>query len=82
MSEFEDTESKICPRCRAEIRPVPIVYGLPDSKLMVDAEAGRIRLGGCIVGAESPDYACPECEAPLPFVNPDRLTGLATVSFG
>lgn len=63
---------RTCPRCKAEIEPVPIVYGYPTSELWDEALTGRVQLGGCMVGDESPDYACPACEAPLPWVNPRR----------
>ena len=32
------------------------------------ADRGEIRLGGCIVGPESPDYECLGCDAALPWV--------------
>ncbi len=62
-------DEKLCPRCRKSVKPVPIVYGYPSDELFADAEAGKVRLGGCVVDAESPDYACPECDALLPYVN-------------
>lgn len=65
-------ESRTCPRCGVEIEPVPIVYGLPTREAWLEAQSGRIRLGGCVIGDESPDYACPACDALLPWVNPDR----------
>ena len=66
-------ELRPCPRCHAQIQPVPIVYGLPTREAWLEAQSGRIRLGGCVIGDESPDYACPECDALLPWVNPERL---------
>lgn len=82
MNELRDEGMRACPRCRAEIVPVPIVYGYPSMEMVDDAEAGKLRLGGCIVGPESPDYACPECDAVLPWVNPDPRTGIASITFG
>jgi rubrerythrin len=82
MNESTDTETKVCPRCRAEIVPVPIVYGYPSPELFLEADAGKVKLGGCIVGDESPDFACPACDAPLPFVNPAPRMGIATVRLG
>ena len=66
-------ELRSCPRCHADIEPVPMVYGLPTRETWLEAQSGRIRLGGCVIGDESPDYACPECDALLPWVNPERL---------
>ena len=31
-------------------------------------ERGEIRLGGCLIGRESPDYECQGCGAALPWV--------------
>ncbi len=63
----------VCPRCRAEIEPLPIVYGYPTHATFLEAEAGRVSLGGCMVGPESPEFECPECEATIPL--PARLSG-------
>lgn len=52
--------------------PVPIIYGFPTAALFEEAQAGRVKLGGCMIEAESPDYACPRCDALLPWVDPDR----------
>ena len=61
-----------CPRCDAEVEPVPILYGYPTPEAMQEADAGRIRLGGCMVGAESPEFVCPACDAALPFASEPR----------
>lgn len=59
-----------CPAC-GSLDAVRIVYGLPDHELGLAAERGEVALGGCIIGAESPDYECRGCHAPLPWVAPD-----------
>jgi hypothetical protein len=69
MNESAEEETRVCPRCKAEIRPVPIVYGYPSPELEFEAMAGKVRLGGCLIGGERPDYSCPECYAALPWVN-------------
>ena len=66
-------DEKICPRCGESVKPVPIVYGLPGVDLWEQAQRGDVRLGGCVIGDESPDYACPNCDAPLPYVDEARL---------
>ncbi len=73
MAKASAVGERVCRRCRATIRPVPIVYGMPGAELWAEAEAGRVRLGGCVVEPESPDFACPACDAPLPWVDPARL---------
>ena len=61
-----------CPRCHADIEPLPILYGYPTPEAFAEAEAGRIRLGGCMVGEESPEFECPACGAALPFSSEPR----------
>jgi hypothetical protein len=61
-----------CPRCRAEIQPVPIVYGYPTPEAFAEADAGHIRLGGCMIGDESPEFECPACGGALPFASKPR----------
>jgi hypothetical protein len=51
---------------------VPIVYGYPTSELFEVAERGEVRLGGCVIGNESPDYECRDCRALLPWVAADE----------
>ncbi len=58
----------ICPRCASVIDPVPVVYGYPTRETFAEAEAGRVRLGGCLIEPEAPDYRCPICDAALPMV--------------
>jgi hypothetical protein len=47
---------RTCPECGAEA--VPIVYGLPGPELWDQEDAGRVVLGGCVLEAENPDWAC------------------------
>lgn len=51
-----------CPQC-ASTAVVPIVYGMPLEDDVVQAQAGRIVLGGCIVGLRQPDptHFCTTC---------------------
>ncbi len=58
-----------CPRCDTEIEPLPILYGYPTPEAFLDYEAGRLALGGCMIGPESPEFECPRCGAPLPFAS-------------
>lgn len=63
---------RVCPRCGETIQPVPILYGFPTYEAFEASERGEIRLGGCIVGDEDPEFACPACDALLPWVSPER----------
>lgn len=49
-----------CPRCGSE-DIVPIVYGYPGPELVKESEAGKVRLGGCIVSEDNPTHACKRC---------------------
>ncbi|MBN2891346.1 MAG: hypothetical protein JXL97_05730 [Bacteroidales bacterium] len=37
---------------------IPIVYGLPSPKLMKQAERGKVKLGGCMVYNDNPQWYC------------------------
>ena len=37
------------------------MYGLPTHEAFVDAEEGKIVLGGCVISNESPRWHCPNC---------------------
>jgi hypothetical protein len=56
-----------CPACGSR-DALTIEYGYPSVEMGQAAERGEIVLGGCLVGAESPDYECRDCHAPLPWV--------------
>lgn len=62
---------------------MPIVYGYPSLEMFESAERGEIRLGGCVIGDESPELECPECRAPLPWGTKggQRVDGLASIRF-
>ena len=70
MSKAQPAE-RICPECRKSVVPVPIAYGYPSPELFEDADAGRVRLGGCVITGDDPQWACPACEAPL-FADKDH----------
>jgi hypothetical protein len=55
-----ETTTTICPRCGSR-DVLPIVYGLPGPELTEESIAGRVALGGCLVGPESPDRMCQNC---------------------
>ena len=51
-----------CPRCESP-EVIRIIYGLPadrEEAMKADRE-GKIKLGGCIVGEESPNFTCKSC---------------------
>ena len=58
-----------CPSC-GSTDAVPVAYGYPSWEMSEAEIRGEVVLGGCMVGPESPDYECRECQAPLPWVRP------------
>lgn len=47
-----------CPICEKSDMVIPIIYGLPGSKLIRQADRGKVRLGGCILTACDPNSYC------------------------
>lgn len=52
---------KQCPKCGSK-NSIKIVYGYPSHELFLEAEAGKVKLGGCFVSIGDPDYCCKDCE--------------------
>lgn len=50
-----------CPYCGAG-QIIPIVYGLPNNDLRLEAEKGLIYLGGCCVDESNPEWYCKLCK--------------------
>ncbi len=49
-----------CPKC-GSCNSVKIVYGMPSFKLFQEAEAGKVKLGGCCIIEGGPEYHCKDC---------------------
>ena len=49
-----------CPKCKSK-KVIPIVYGFPSAKMFKLSEEGKIKLGGCIVISNNPNYFCKGC---------------------
>ncbi|MGI6172492.1 MAG: hypothetical protein ACOYI8_01180 [Christensenellales bacterium] len=50
-----------CPQCGSE-NVIEIVYGYPTEEALERAEAGELRLGGCVIGYCDPNRYCKNCE--------------------
>jgi len=50
-----------CPKCGSS-NTVKILYGYPTEEAFLLAEEGKIKLGGCCVFSENPEYYCKDCE--------------------
>ena len=53
---------KICPNCKSTKKVIPIVYGMPGWELGKQAEKGKIKLGGCCIGENDPEWFCKVCK--------------------
>lgn len=51
---------KQCPNCGSK-NAMTILYGKPISEAFEMAEAGKIKLGGCSISMENPEYCCKDC---------------------
>ena len=52
---------KRCPRCHSD-EVIPVAYGVPTPKLVEEAMAGRVALGGRVAWPEAPDWRCVVCD--------------------
>ena len=59
-SELNDDAVIRCPQCGSE-DVIGIVYGYPTEETLERAEAGQVRLGGCVVGYCDPNRYCKNC---------------------
>ena len=55
-----DKKYKQCPKCGSK-NSGEIIYGMPSYELFQEAEAGKVKLGGCCIGENDPDYFCKDC---------------------
>ena len=51
------------------VKPIPVIYGMPDPDLLSESEPRRIRLGGCDPTVQDDRVGdCPKCGgAPIPL---------------
>jgi hypothetical protein len=51
----------MCPNCGRNNDVIRIAYGLAGPKMLARAQAGEIKLGGCMVSPDSPKWHCKKC---------------------
>lgn len=49
-----------CPNCDST-SVIPVMYGLPDKKLMKMHENGKIHHHGCVLSENMPEWHCKAC---------------------
>ena len=56
------TQSKenvaVCPKCNKDDKVIPISYGLPTEQAYTLKEQGKLKLGGCCLSNDSPNWYC------------------------
>ena len=53
---------KTCPKCSSKENIVPIRYGMPGPEMQQDFYEGKIKLGGCSIVENAPEWYCNKCE--------------------
>jgi hypothetical protein len=53
-----------CPKCGSS-KAVKIIYGEPSYEDSLEAEAGKIILGGCEITGNDPCWGCTDCKAKI-----------------
>ncbi|MBB3048916.1 hypothetical protein FHR99_003190 [Litorivivens lipolytica] len=72
-NNYPPTCEEDCPNCHGK-NIAYISYGLPNMDLARPLiEAGRISLGGCIVGPNSKEWHCNDCGAEWGAIDHDAL---------
>lgn len=54
------SQKTICPKCGSGT-VLPIIYGYPDGEAVEAELKAEIKLGGCVIEEDNPDYHCSEC---------------------
>lgn len=52
---------KKCPCCGSK-NSIRIVYGYPSHELFLEAQSGKVKLGGCCIVEGKPEYFCKDCK--------------------
>ena len=55
-------DGKKCPKCHDEGLIVEIAYGYPGIEMIEKYEKGEIKLGGCSISEDNPDWHCNKCD--------------------
>jgi len=58
----EHRDGKICPKCHNRDSIIKIEYGYPGEEMREKHDKGEIRLGGCTIEEDNPDYHCNKCD--------------------
>jgi len=51
-----------CPKCKSNKNTIPILYGLPTGEGFDKADRGELKIGGCVVREDNPEWHCKRCK--------------------
>jgi hypothetical protein len=54
-------QKQVCPVCQSR-DVVPILYGMPTLRAHKEASEGKVKLGGCIMNIDNPQFHCKNCQ--------------------
>jgi len=57
---MNEEKPEACPRCHSS-NVIPILYGMPTSEAGEESDKGLIKLGGCDVSDDDPQWYCKDC---------------------
>ena len=60
MKKYRD--GKKCPECLDQESIVKIEYGYPGEEMRKKHDKGEIKLGGCTIDEDNPEYHCNKCD--------------------
>jgi len=52
---------KQCPECGSPNDIIQIIYGMAISEMFEEEIAGKIKLGGCVITGDDPNWYCKKC---------------------
>ncbi len=64
MEYYSEEKPINCPSCGSP-KVVRILYGMPSSKGFIEAKAGNLILGGCVVSGNGPAWGCIDCKTKI-----------------
>ena len=56
------SQNKKCSKCSSKENVVPIRYGMPGPEMWKESDMGEIKLGGCGMIENAPEWYCNKCE--------------------
>ena len=59
---MKQTSLKKCTKCSSVKSVIPIKYGMPGPEMMMESDMEKIKLGGCGIVENAPEWYCRKCE--------------------